>query len=207
MDEFDEQIRIWKIRVEQINRTLSHPGFNPASREGYQLIEEKQTYEREIANVERIRQARKLAESVSSPGETDSRPPTVGSSKGVSSSTKGAEAGRGEWVGVTPAAVPVSRTIERGKFCEQVINEIKRIRNLHLGSGMSVAEIQKENPEWTAWKVRESLRSEDRETFNHPRQWGPPVGYARLILSKVQEVSVHTVKAWVKAYSRSLRMK
>jgi hypothetical protein len=88
-----------------------------------------------------------------------------------------------------------------------VINEIKRIRNLHLGSGMSVAEIQKENPEWAAWKVRDSLSSEDRDTFNHPRQWGAPVGYAKNILAKTSDVGVHTITSRVKAYRKSQRSK
>jgi hypothetical protein len=192
MDEFDEQIRIWKIRVEQINRTLSHPGFNPASREGYQLIEEKQKFEGELANVEGIREARRRAASVSVPGESDTRPPIVGSAKSADA---------------TLPPVPASRPIERGQFCQQVIDEIRRIKNLHLGSGMSIAEIQNENPKWAAWNVRESLSSEDRETFNHPRRWGAPVGYARLILSKDQAVTVDTVRSWVKAYRRSLRMR
>jgi hypothetical protein len=118
-----------------------------------------------------------------------------------------AEAEQPKPVDATPAAIHMSRTIERGRFCVQVIDEIRRIKNLHLGSARSVAEIQTENPDFAVWNVRESLSPEDQATFNHPGRWEAPVGYARLILSKVQNVSPHTIKSWTKAYRRSLRTK
>jgi len=58
MDEFDDAIRGWKVRVEQFERVLAGPNFNPATRYARQLIEEKQKLEGEIANVARIREAR-----------------------------------------------------------------------------------------------------------------------------------------------------
>ena len=97
--------------------------------------------------------------------------------------------------------------VGRGKFCDQVIQEIKRIKNLSVTTGRSVAEIEDEFPEFVVWKVRTSLSSEDREAFNHPRQWGPPVGYAKMVLSKICDVTVHTLTSWVKAYRKSLKTK
>ncbi len=108
-----------------------------------------------------------------------------------------------ESVDATPLAGPASR----GKFCQRVIEQVKRIKNLSLGTGRSVAEVQQYHPDWEVWKVRESLSQEDQDTFNHPRQWGPPVGYAKNILARNEGVSEHTITASVKAYRKSLRVK
>ena len=99
------------------------------------------------------------------------------------------------------------RSIDRGKFCDGVIDEIKRIKNLAVGTGRSVAEIEKENPDFAVWKVRTSLSPEDQETFNHPNQWGPPVGYAKMVLGKIHAVTTHTIDSWVKAYRKDLQAK
>ncbi len=106
-------------------------------------------------------------------------------------------------VDATPAAIPMSRTIERGRFWEQVIDEIKRIRNLCVGSGWSIAEIQNSHPDFAVWKVRACLGGKDLETFNQPNQWGPPVGFAKKILAKTSAVSEHTITASVKAYRKT----
>lgn len=172
----------WKVRVEQIDKILSHSKFNPASLVGRRLIEEKQKLEEEITNVEEIRKARKLKTSVSATG------------------ANAAVAGQPIPVNATPA---VFDKIKRGEFCQRVIEQIKRIKNLNRGTGMSVAEVQNENPEWAVWKVRELLPPEDRDTFNHPNQWGPVVGYAKNILAKTSDVSVHTITSRVKAYRKS----
>jgi hypothetical protein len=92
--------------------------------------------------------------------------------------------------------------IERGKFCVQVIDEIKRIKNLALSTGRSMAEIQHEYPRWVVWKVRGQLPQDDQQTFNSPNQWGPVVGYARMVLSRIHHVSTHTIVSWVKAYRK-----
>jgi hypothetical protein len=101
----------------------------------------------------------------------------------------------------------VSEKIKRGEFCHLVIGEIKRIKNLAMSTGRSVAEIEKENPEFAVWKVRTTLGSEDQETFSHPRQWGSPVGYAKMVLSKTHDVSTHTITSWVKAHRKEQRTK
>ena len=79
-----------------------------------------------------------------------------------------------------------SKAKDRGKFCQQVIDEIKRIKHLYVGTGRSVAkEMQKsEHSDWAVWNVRESLAQEDQDTLNHPRRWGPTTGYAEEILGK-----------------------
>lgn len=77
----------------------------------------------------------------------------------------------------------------------------------YLISGRSVAEIQVEHPDWAVWKVRESLGSEDKDTFKRPNQWGPTVGYAKIVLSKTQGVKTDTITSWVKAYRKSQKTK
>jgi len=95
-----------------------------------------------------------------------------------------------------------TRPADRGKHCAQVIDEMKRVKNLSRGSGYSVAEIERENPGWMVWKIREELAEEDRELFNHPNRWGTTVGYAKIVLSKSKGVSTHTIDSWVKAYRK-----
>ncbi len=108
-----------------------------------------------------------------------------------------------QWV---PGQKKTSRPVERGKFCDQVIEEIRRIKNLAVGSGRSVAEIEEENPGFAVWSVRRTLAREDQETFNHPNQWGPAVGYAKMILSKTHGVSKDTITSWVKAWRRQRKV-
>jgi hypothetical protein len=62
-----------------------------------------------------------------------------------------------------------------------------------------MAEIQHEYPGSVVWKVREQLPQDDQQTFNYPNQWGPVVGYAKMVLSRIHHVSTHTIISWVKA--------
>jgi len=101
----------------------------------------------------------------------------------------------------------LSKPVDRGKFCCEVIDEIKKIRNFVASTGRSMAEIEKEHPRLAVWKVRATLGPEDQETFNHPNQWGPPVGYAKMVLSKNHGVTTHTITSWVKAYRKTQRSK
>jgi hypothetical protein len=100
-----------------------------------------------------------------------------------------------------------SKPAERGKYCCEVIEDAKKIKNLCLATGRSVVEIQGENPDLAIWKVRESLGEDDRDVFNHPNRWGAPVGYAKNILAKTSDVSVHTITSWVKIYRKTQRSK
>lgn len=108
---------------------------------------------------------------------------------------------------IVSKAEELSRPIDRGKFCDQVIEGMKRIKTLVVGTGRSMAEVQQDHPDLTAWKVRTELSAEDQEVFNRPRQWGPVVGYAKKILSKTHGVSTHTITSWVKAYNKDRKTK
>jgi tRNA pseudouridine-54 N-methylase len=92
--------------------------------------------------------------------------------------------------------------VRRGKFCEQVIQEVKKVRYLCLDGGRAMAEIKSELPDLAVWNVLETLSQEDKETFAHPGRWGPAVGYAKLILGKNYGRSTHTVTNWLKAYRK-----
>jgi hypothetical protein len=94
----------------------------------------------------------------------------------------------------------VSRPVERGKFCDQVCIEAKKVKRMYLG-GRGMAEIQNEFPHFAIWKVRQRLCPEDREIFDHPRQWGP--SYEKMILARTEGISEHTVTASLKAYRKS----
>ena len=98
------------------------------------------------------------------------------------------------------------RLIEKGNFCYRVTKEAREIKLLFAGRGKTIAEISAEHPEFFIWGVRDELSGEDRETFNHPRQWGPTVGYALMILGKQQGKSEFTIKEWIKAYRKSLKI-
>ena len=106
-----------------------------------------------------------------------------------------------------PKPTDATPAVSSGEFCNRVIDEIRRIRHLCVGTGRSIAEIQSEHPDFAVWNVRESLGQEDRETFNHPNQWGPSVGYAKTILAKSSGCSEHTITARVKAYRKSVKPK
>ena len=95
-----------------------------------------------------------------------------------------------------------TRVIEKGRFCDRVVQEMRQIHRMCADGGRSIAEIQTNHPEFAAWKVRDTLAEEDREVFNHPRQWGPTVGYARLVVGKHYRRHADTVKDWMKAFRR-----
>jgi hypothetical protein len=89
----------------------------------------------------------------------------------------------------------------KGKRCHGIIGQIKKIKNMVAEQQRTVSQIRQEHPEWEVWSVADSLpESEDREIFNRPRQWGPPVGYALTLLGKEYCKSPHTIRDWVKAF-------
>lgn len=93
----------------------------------------------------------------------------------------------------------------RGKLCQQIIDEIRRIRFMCLDRGRTVEEVKSEHPEYSVWAIIDRLDAEDREAFYHPRRWGPVVGYATGILAKHYSRSAHTITSWRKSYKRHQR--
>ncbi len=97
------------------------------------------------------------------------------------------------------------RTLAKGKLCSQIMQEVRTVKKLCVDSGRTIVEVQIDFPDFHAWKLRETLTAEDRETFNNPRQWGPVVGYAEMILAKHFGRSAETIHDWVKGYRATTR--
>ena len=93
----------------------------------------------------------------------------------------------------------------KGKRCDEIVQEIRRLRNMVVTHHRTMAEIRSQNPGFQVWALSEILSEADRETFNHPRQWGPPVGYALGLLAKDYLRSAHTVADWRKIYRQTRR--
>ena len=89
-------------------------------------------------------------------------------------------------------------------FCLEVLNEIRKVKNLY-NRGYSVAQIRKDHPDLSLWKVLDGLTDEDRELFDHPKRWGPMVGYAEGVLGRYYDKSAATIHDWCKAARRSQR--
>jgi len=99
-----------------------------------------------------------------------------------------------------------ARTVEKGQLCDQVEREMRKIKALCTSGGRTIVEIQLAYPDFVVWKIRDALTQEDREHFNRPRQWGPVIGYAEIILGKHYDgKSAQTVRGWVKDYRTTSR--
>jgi len=91
------------------------------------------------------------------------------------------------------------RTIEKGKFCMRFIADLRKINTQTRERGLTIAELQENFPDLIAWKVRDTLPEDNRDVFNHPRQWGPVVGYALDVLAMHFDRDTESVKRWLKA--------
>ncbi len=94
----------------------------------------------------------------------------------------------------------LSERLQRGKLCDQFIQELKQIRSMVVNHGRTVAELQHNYPDFFAWKLVPGLPGDDRDTFMHPGRWGPVVGYGKGLLAKHYGVSSFTITDWVKEY-------
>jgi hypothetical protein len=107
----------------------------------------------------------------------------------------------------TTNAAAAPEKIQRGKRCAQIIDEVRRVKNLVVGTGRTMAEVREEQPTLLVWAFRDTLPQQDREIFDHPNQWGPVVGYAHGLLSKEYGKSPTTIKDWVKAFRHHERQR
>jgi hypothetical protein len=92
----------------------------------------------------------------------------------------------------------------KGKRCDQIIEEMKKIKRKYLDSGRTVTEIKSEHPDYLVWSLADSLSPDAKEVFWHPKQWGPIVGYAQGLLADEYGNSKTTVRDWCKEYRRSV---
>jgi len=91
----------------------------------------------------------------------------------------------------------------KGKRCHEIIEEMRKIKHMGVGRGHKVSEIQRKYPQFQVWKLADKLPEDERDLFNHPRQWGPVVGQARVFLSMEYGCSKHTIAKWVKIYRKA----
>jgi hypothetical protein len=98
------------------------------------------------------------------------------------------------------APEPDSVANEKGKRCHEIVAEIRKIRNMADGFQRTVSQIGTDNPGFQVWSLVAHLSDEDREIFNHPRQWGPVVGYARNLLGKDYSCKPDTIRKWITKY-------
>jgi hypothetical protein len=101
----------------------------------------------------------------------------------------------------------LSMRLRNGAWCDEVIQEVKQIKQMSAERGMAVAEIKKLHPNFNVWSVMDLLPDEDRQTFAHPNQWGPTVGYARKLLARYYQKSESTIGDWVKDYRSQSKRK
>ena len=102
--------------------------------------------------------------------------------------------------------IQAPRPIENGKFCEQIVSEMKMIRDEVQDKGKSIAQVEQERPNLAAWKVRSQLtEQEDKDLFNSPRQWESAVLQAETVLAKLYNKSISTIRSWRKAYKADLK--
>jgi hypothetical protein len=81
---------------------------------------------------------------------------------------------------------------------------MKRFRYLRLDAGMPVTEILTDCPSFLIWKLRENLREDDRDLFDHPnRGESGCTSYAYGLLGKEYARSWMTIRDWVKSWKRS----
>jgi hypothetical protein len=101
--------------------------------------------------------------------------------------------------------IALSPTLRNGRYCNQVIDEIRKIRHLYPAS--TVAQIRSDHPNFIVWPMIDGpdMDDEDREIFFQPGRWGPVVGYATGLLARHFGKSEETIKRWRKAYKRHAR--
>jgi hypothetical protein len=98
----------------------------------------------------------------------------------------------------------LTERLRNGKRCAKIIEEMKLIKRAHSTRGLTITQSKEMHKEFEVWAVAAThLNGEDLETFNHPKQWGPTVAYACLLLSKEYGNKHHTtIYDWVKDYRR-----
>jgi hypothetical protein len=93
--------------------------------------------------------------------------------------------------------------LQRGKDCEELVEEIEKIEHKYKRSGLAFPEIQAACASFRIFERVRMLSSEDQETFTHPGTWEP--GYANLLLGKLYSnrkgnLAPATVNTWRKEY-------
>ena len=98
-------------------------------------------------------------------------------------------------------AAPLSERLKSGKDCEEMAEEIRKIRTEAIANGKAMFEIREAYPDFRVWKAAERLLPEDRAVFEAPTRWGAAGGYANRFLSKLYiPAKPATVNDWRKEF-------
>jgi hypothetical protein len=95
--------------------------------------------------------------------------------------------------------------LDRGQLCSIVVDEMKRLKNMRGGRGLTMLEIEAAHPNLKVWSLVQTLSDETRDTFQHFNQWGPAVGFARKLLGEHFDKSPTTIRNWIKQYRAKLK--
>ena len=95
------------------------------------------------------------------------------------------------------------RVLFKGKRCHEIIEEMRKIKHMGIGRAHKMSEIQSKCPQFQVWNLADKLPQDERDLFDHPRQWGPVVRQAKVFLSMEYGCSNHTITKWVKAYRKA----
>jgi hypothetical protein len=101
-----------------------------------------------------------------------------------------------------PGQRPVA--IQRGEFCERIIEELRRIREGQKGF-RTFEELERIYPNYEVVHIlKDPLESEDRKTLASPNHWERVVTYASGILERYFEKSEHTIRQDRKRFKASM---
>lgn len=95
------------------------------------------------------------------------------------------------------------KSLDRGRECHELAEEIKTIHHKSVRSGLNLAEIKREYSSFKIWNRVYLLPNEYREAFLKPGMWEP--GYVNLLLGKIfangnRPIAPGTVNNWLKDY-------
>jgi hypothetical protein len=97
-------------------------------------------------------------------------------------------------------------TVQRGEFCEQVIEELRRIREREREFG-TFEDLERICPDYGVVRIlkHSPFDSEDRVLLASPNRWERVVTYASGILEKYYRKSPHTIRQDRKRFKSSIR--
>jgi hypothetical protein len=172
-------------------------GYGGLSNEAYRIYKEATNSEEWRRLRKAIAEAEEQSKRRARPPEAQFRPDAAQGKSGPAEKSNETESAGAD----LPSDTPLK--IRRGEHCNLIIAQIRRVKHLCIDAGRTMTEARGELPDLEVWKLRENLTTDDRETFDHPRRWGPVVGYALRLLAKEYGRSVHTISAWRKASRKS----
>jgi hypothetical protein len=106
-------------------------------------------------------------------------------------------------VPIPTSLIQVPARLESGQNCHKMLDEIKRVKRMYFSDGSNWPEIKAATPDFKIWNhLFPTLSEQDRETFMHPRQWGPVNGYALALLGRLYGRSSYTIRDWIKKFRK-----